>query len=118
MPRQSARSQALSQRARDEASRVARNFESAAQAFENEVRGLDFALCAICRKRTGNTELRAGKCSYCARALSNPFSAENGMDIGEIPPELRGLSLVEEALIARVHPVVSGCTRLGSEVSS
>jgi len=106
MSRRSARSISLAQRARDEASRIARSFESSMSTFENELRALNFALCSRCRKRTSRSDIRRDLCSYCVRAQSNPFSAENGMDFGTIPPELSGLSLVEEALIARVHPVV------------
>ncbi|KAE8739488.1 hypothetical protein FOCC_FOCC015019 [Frankliniella occidentalis] len=35
------------------------------------------------------------------------FSATNFMDPGEVPPELQGLTYIEQQLIARVHPVVS-----------
>jgi len=107
MPRRSARSIALAQRARDEASRSARNFLSCAGAFEDEMRGLTYAICIRCRKRTGNSDLRRDLCTYCQRARINAFAPENEMDFGEIPAQLRDLTMIEEVLIARVHPVVS-----------
>jgi hypothetical protein len=107
MPSRSARFQANSQRVRDEARRVARNFESLSNEFENKMRGLFLAVCNSCMRRVERTNLRANICSLCRRSDFNLFSSENGMDIGPIPEELQNLSMVEAILIARVHPVVS-----------
>lgn len=59
------------------------------------------------KKRTDNYDMKGRICSTCVRAHSNLFTAENGMDIGEMPNCLKGTRLVERILIARVHPVVS-----------
>lgn len=48
-------------------------------------------------------------CSTCRRTGdgNNLFTAENNVDVGDVPPVLQGLTLVEKILIARVNPVVS-----------
>lgn len=35
------------------------------------------------------------------------YSADNDMDPGNVPPELDGLSYIEEQLIAKIHPIIS-----------
>lgn len=49
----------------------------------------------------------ANRCQYCRRTGNRLFTEENSLDLGEVLQELRNLTMVEEILIARVHPVVS-----------
>lgn len=108
MGRQSARARAEAQRPRNEANRVNRNFDNFSVAFDNDMRGLDYSVCSTCNKRVSRTDIVRDSCVSCRRTRGPiMFSAENNMDIGEIPDELRGLTMIEEILIARVHPVVS-----------
>lgn len=78
-----------------------------ANLFDLQMRTLNFAICSRSNKRVKATEIMRNLCSTCRKSRINLFSGENGMDLGEIPGELRGLSMIEEILIARVHPVVS-----------
>lgn len=110
--RRSARAQAEAQRARDRARRAENQLEmrfiNSGVTFDDEMRAINFGICTDgCRKRTSATEIVRGKCESCRRSRVNLFSPENGMDIPSIPPELSGLSLIEQILLARVHPVVS-----------
>ncbi|CAG8799932.1 5916_t:CDS:2, partial [Gigaspora margarita] len=43
----------------------------------------------------------------CEKTLPKKFSAENNMNLGEVPEELQGLTEVEEMLIAQVFTVIS-----------
>jgi len=107
MPRRSPRSRAEAQRVRYDANRLRLTFTACSEDFENEMRALNYRICSRCRKRTKNSDVVRDLCGFCRRSHSNPFTAENNMDFGTIPPELKSLSLIEEILIARVHPVVS-----------
>lgn len=109
MQRRSARSQALRQRARNEAARVARNTSRFANDFDNEMRSLSLKVCISCNRRRQNSDIAAQTniCGRCERTDNPLFTTANGMNFGEIPDALRDLSMIEEILIARVHPVVS-----------
>lgn len=55
-------------------------------------------------------KLSANVCKKCAEALRDgkvpAYSVFNGLDFGEIPPELRGLKLIEKLMIAQIIPLV------------
>lgn len=56
-------------------------------------------------------------CTRCKRDKRDPphFSAENDMWPGEVPPCLRGLTQVEEMLIARTCPIMSVYRKHGGQ---
>lgn len=89
------------------------NFEPPAQAFEEEMKSLNLAKCIRCNRLVKASEIHPRN-QICTRCTSlersrrdNPFVIENGLDFGSIPMQLRDLTLIEQILIARVHPVVS-----------
>ncbi|KAK3907761.1 ATP-dependent DNA helicase [Frankliniella fusca] len=69
--------------------------------FEKKLESLKVIQCHKCDTFIWNTH---DKC-YCHTHRSVLFSEL--IDIGEIPPELSGLSYVEELLISKVHPMIS-----------
>lgn len=100
-------SRARAQRIRDEARRVDRNFDTCANNFENKMRGLFFVACTRCSRRVERLKVRNNLCTSCQKPGFNPYTRENEMDLGDIPDELKELTMIESILIARVHPVVS-----------
>lgn len=70
--------------------------------------GLNFLVCVDCKARKDSSDFSARMvCNSCRRNSNQLFSSRNGMDLGSIPSQLRDLTLLEQLLIARVHPVVS-----------
>lgn len=102
--RQSPRSLTERQRERAHSRDTSENF---ANTFDQQMRTLHLELCSNCNKRTRHSEIVRNNCSTCRRSDINLFSAENGKAVGEVPGELRQLTMIEQILIARVHPVVS-----------
>lgn len=96
----------MAERARRDARRNPSNLQLASN-FDEEMRTLDFHTCQRCRARVISVEFNRGLCNSCRHSRTNLFSAENRMDIGTVQQELIGLTMLEENLIARVHPVVS-----------
>jgi hypothetical protein len=49
------------------------------------------------------------KCRHCFKenSTSKKFSAENNMDLGDVPKEFKGLLEIEEMLIAQVFTVMT-----------
>jgi len=107
MPRRSARTQALRQRGRNERNRVERNFNNYSGNFETMLLETNLSICISCCEELDSTLIHGDRCSRCRRAAFNLHPAENKMDFGPIPPELFNLSLIEQMLIPRVHPVIS-----------
>ncbi|PKY12906.1 hypothetical protein RhiirB3_322927, partial [Rhizophagus irregularis] len=66
-------------------------------------------LCPVCNESCPSIVLVNGKCRRCysEKIMPNKFSAENNMDPGEVPEELRDLTEIEEMLIARAFTVMS-----------
>lgn len=96
------------QRARNQANRENRDFDSLAGNFETAMRDLDFKVCSSCIRKLNKKNVVDQICNICRnRRRSNPFTAENGFDFGVIPQELQGLTMVEQILISKVYPVVS-----------
>lgn len=105
--RQSHRTLAQRQAVRDEFNRQRMRQILPDNTFETSMRSLELATCNICREIGWSKNVTGGVCRVCRSASRNFFSPENDMDLGEIPTELQGLTMIEELLIARVHPVVS-----------
>ena len=69
-----------------------------------------FSECGTCNEcfPSMNASQRT-QCTRCTRDKKEPklYSADNGMDPGLVPPELQGLTQVEEMLISSVMPIMS-----------
>ena len=82
--------------------------------FHSSQEMLEHRQCTIC-KETWPTKQNLSKdparyvCHRCTRDKKSPkvYSAENDMDPGIVPPQLEGLTQIEEMLIARVCPIMS-----------
>lgn len=113
MPRvaqRSARTRALQQRARREAAATNDdNFTVAIARFETKMRNLEFVTCSSCLRSLERSAIARSRCLTCSRTEPSHllYTTANSMDIGEVPPVLQGLTMVEQILIARVNPVVS-----------
>ena len=78
--------------------------------------------CSVC-KETWPTKQNLSKdparyvCHRCTRDKKSPkvYSAENDMDPGIVPPQLQGLTQIEEMLIARVCPIMSVYRKHGGQ---
>ncbi len=68
-----------------------------------------YNLCPICNERIPSMTLVKGMCRCChtENSLPKKFSAENNMDPGDVPEELKELSEIEEMLIAQVFTVMT-----------
>ena len=77
-----------------------------ARIFEDKQKSLDFKYCEVCSKIC--FQLSDSTCESCLKFTQqniqnvNPFSAMNNMEPGMVPPELDGLTLIEQILISRV----------------
>ena len=49
------------------------------------------------------------ECLQCSRDKKSPklYSVDNNMDPGDVPPELQGLTQIEEMIISAVMPMMS-----------
>src|ERR1051325_12187666 len=65
--------------------------------------------CSICNERIPSMTLVNGSCRSCHTEKLTPkkFSSENNMDPGVVPDELKGLTEIEEMLIAQVFTVMT-----------
>ncbi|KAI9103946.1 hypothetical protein DFS34DRAFT_668475 [Phlyctochytrium arcticum] len=66
--------------------------------------------CQCCKQQWPNMEIFkiAGFCRRCQNEKKmKKLSANNDMDLGIVPDELQGLTLMEQMLIAQIHPIVS-----------
>ena len=63
--------------------------------------------CSVCKEAW--FDISKGVCTRCKRdkLLPKKFSAENFMIPSPVPPELQGLTQVEEMLIARAFPIMN-----------
>lgn len=85
-------------------SREGRNIKKKATEFENELKSITIDQCANCRRKFPELNLKAGLCRVCKKD-PNKLVAPN-LIITPVPPELQNLTLIEQMLIAQVHPVV------------
>ena len=86
-------------------------FDLFASMFENRLSELGWKECTTCPRKFPDLKLVSGKCEFCSNARGRViFTIENDMDPGMVPPVLQNLlnlTIIEEILIARVHPVIS-----------
>src|SRR6266496_6042706 len=70
---------------------------------------IQYNMCPICNERIPSMTLVNGSCRRCNTEKSNPkkFSSKNNMDPGVVPDELKGLTEIEEMLIAQVFTVMT-----------
>src|SRR3989337_1278848 len=79
------------------------------QNFRNKMNNIRYNFCPICNERIPLMILVKEMCRRCytEKTLPKKFSAENNMDPGDVPEELKGLTEIEEMLIAQVFTVMS-----------
>ncbi len=79
------------------------------QKFRKKMDDIRYNLCPICNERIPSMTLVKGMCRCChtENSLPKKFSAENNMDPGDVPEELKELSEIEEMLIAQVFTVMT-----------
>ena len=77
--------------------------------FWKKMDNIRYNTCPICNERIPSMTLVNGSCRRCNTEKSNPkkFSSENNMDPGVVPDELKGLTEIEEMLIAQVFTVMT-----------
>jgi hypothetical protein len=79
------------------------------QKFREKLNKIAHEHCPTCNERFPSIKLVKGECRRCYFD-KNPvkkFSLDNNMDPGDVPDELRGLTEIEEMLIAQIFPIVS-----------
>ena len=79
---------------------------------------LEHRQCTMCKEAWPTRQNLASEvfiCYRCKRDKKSPkkFSAENDMDPGTVPEQLRGLTQVEEMLISRVCPIMRAIENMG-----
>ncbi len=79
--------------------------------FHLDQERLEHRQCTVCKEAWPTRQNLASEvfiCYRCKRDKKSPkkFSAENDMDPGTVPEQLRGLTQVEEMLISRVCPIM------------
>ena len=70
--------------------------------FRTKMDKLQQVLCLVCNKSCASCR----RC-YSEKIMPNRFSAENNMDPGEVPIELKDLMKIEEMLITKAFTVIS-----------
>lgn len=81
--------------------------ESCALAFEEDMSTLTWNICNQCKEKNMVSSLKKNgdKCQHKNQCWK--YSVLNNMDPGEVPEELKGLTFIEEQVIARVHPMIT-----------
>ena len=77
--------------------------------FHAYISNCKFNCCNTCNESFPSLKIsNSGECTRCARDKHQPklFSSENGMEPGPVPPELQGLTQVEEMLLSAVMPMM------------
>ena len=79
------------------------------QNFRDKMDNIRYNSCPVCNERAPSMQIVKEMCRRCYTEKSpiKKFSAGNNMDPGEVPEELKGLSEIEEMLIAQVFVVMS-----------
>jgi hypothetical protein len=77
--------------------------------FRSKIDKLANNHCPVCNERFPSVEIIQGVCHRCYTEKNDikKFSFRNNMDPGDVLDELRGLTQVEEMLIAQIFPIVS-----------
>ena len=76
--------------------------------FAKDMQDLEMKWCCKCKEywvHNGETRNEGFVCEDCWKQCDNmpKFSDGNNMDPGDVPPELRRLTMIEEMLIALSH---------------
>jgi len=79
--------------------------DSIAASFEEDMRCLSWSTCSKCKEKRMVDSRNSSRCIHSSKCWQ--FSSSNNMDPGDVPEELKGLTFIEEQLIARVHPLIS-----------
>ena len=80
------------------------------QTFRHKMNDIRYNICSECNERIPLMTLINNKmCRQCHKEKKNPkkFSSENNMDPGEVPEVIKGLTEIEEMLIAQVFTVIT-----------
>ncbi|CAB4410504.1 unnamed protein product [Rhizophagus irregularis] len=77
--------------------------------FRTKINSFINNCCSVYNERFPFIKLISGQCRHCYydKNTVKKFSADNNMDPGDVPEELRDLTEIEEILIARIFPIVS-----------
>lgn len=78
---------------------------SIASSFEEDMRSLSWSICPKCKEKRMVDSRISSHCSHRSKCWQ--FTSSNNMDPGDVPEQLKGLTFIEEQLIARVHPLIS-----------
>lgn len=90
-----------------EATTISEEEHRVLQEFRVKMDNISYKVCGVCNERIPEmTLIKNIMCRRCHSEKNEPdvpkkFSAENNMDPGEVPDELKGLTEIEEMLIAR-----------------
>ena len=82
------------------------NFEKVQLQFENVMNNIKWVTCPTCKEKFFKKATSNVTCLH-SQNLCPLYSAQNDMDPMNVPPELEGMTYVEEQLIAKVHPLIS-----------
>jgi hypothetical protein len=76
--------------------------------FEEEQMSYSFTTCICCKERRLDFKLVDNVCKKCRKDKGDikMFSKENSMDPGPVPPELLGMTVVEQQLICKISPAI------------
>lgn len=87
------------------------DFDDAVSYFENYMKNLYLVVCKQCNRQTDSYDVirRDSICGTCSRAKGKYQFAGHRVNLGQIPSELKGLTLIEQLLIARVQPILTIC---------
>jgi hypothetical protein len=79
------------------------------QDFCKKMDGISYKLYDECNERISTLATDKNMCKNCFNKSNRPkkFSAENNMDLDDIPEELKGLSEIKEMLISQVFTVIT-----------
>ena len=76
--------------------------------FHSKLAECAFFECSTCSEAFPSIKAsKSNECARCLRDKKKQYSRDNGMDPGPVPPELQGLTQVEEMLISAVMPMMS-----------
>jgi hypothetical protein len=79
------------------------------QNFRKKMDQIEYNSCPVCNERSPSMVIVQGMCRRCytGKLVPKKFSEENNMDPGDVPDDLKGLTEIEEMLIAQVFPVMT-----------
>jgi hypothetical protein len=100
-------------------SRAEQAFNIAVKKFEETMMNIEIHACSYCNEKHPDIALRNNMCNKCRFDKGDPrkFSARNAMDPGPQPPELKGLTPIEEMLIAKCSPIIKVYKLKGGQIS-